>query len=83
MFRILLFAVLKDAAQRDVLELSDSRPDLSVPELLEACARECPAIAKYLPHVRVAADLEYVPNTARVRAEQEIALIPPVAGGSL
>lgn len=83
MFRVLLFAVLKDAAGRDVLELHDPRPELSLPELLQLCAEACPALAKYLPHVRVAIDLEYAPNTARVRSDQEIALLPPVSGGAI
>ncbi len=82
MFRILLFAVLKDAAKRDTLELHDPRPELSLPELLELCEEACPALGKYLPHVRVAIDCEYASGTARVRPEQEIALLPPVAGGA-
>jgi molybdopterin converting factor small subunit len=82
MFRVLLFAVLRDAAGSQVLELDDSREEISVPELLGLCAQNCPAIAKYLPHVRVAVDLEYVTNEARVRQNQEIALLPPVAGGA-
>ena len=81
MYRVLLFAVLKDAARCEVLELQDERPELSLPELLQACAHQCPALSKYLGHVRLAVDCEYVTSDARVRPEQEIALIPPVAGG--
>ena len=56
MFRVLLFAVLKDAAGCGSLEFADSRPELSLPELLEACEKACPALGKYLPYVRVALD---------------------------
>jgi molybdopterin converting factor small subunit len=85
MYRILLFAVLKDAAQREALEIDDPRSSLSVPELLEACAAACPALGKYLSHVRLAVDCEYVAGDdpdVRVRPTQEIALIPPVSGGA-
>ncbi len=82
MFRVLLFAVLRDAAGCDALELHDPRPELSLPELLQLCEAACPALGKYLPHVRVALDCEYAAGTARARPEQEIALLPPVAGGA-
>lgn len=82
MFHVHLFAVLRDAAGRDALEIADPRPELSLPELLLLCEEACPALGKYLPHVRVALDCEYAMADARARPEQEIALLPPVAGGS-
>ncbi len=78
---IQLFASLKDAAKAS--QISVEIPDgSSVSQLLEVVAREFPALQKWLPHCRVALGEEYATGEQIVRAGEEIALIPPVSGGS-
>lgn len=77
---VLLFGALKDAARTDLLRVRIPQT-LSVALLLERIAQECPALEKYLPHVRVAVNCEYSATHAPINAGDEVALIPPVAGG--
>ena len=79
-FPVLLFASLKDAAkaERVVVHLGDGA---TVADLLEACAMEHPVLAAWLPHVKVAVNCEYADANAAIRSTDEIALLPPVAGG--
>lgn len=79
--KIHLFASLKDAAKTSQIELEI--PDgATVAQLLEAVAREFPALEPWLPHCRVALNEEYAANSQIVRDGDEIALIPPVSGGT-
>ncbi len=77
---IQLFAILKDAAKASQIEVEISE-NSSVAQLLGIVAREFPALEKWLPHCRVALNLEYTTVEAIVREGDEIALIPPVSGG--
>ena len=78
---IQLFASLKDAAKTSKIEVEIAE-NASVAQLLEAVARDFPALEKWLPHVRVAVNEEYATNDQIVREGDDIALIPPVSGGS-
>ncbi len=78
---IQLFASLKDAAKASQIE-AEIPDGASVAQLLEAVAREFPSLEKWLPHCRVALNLEYASKDQLVREGDEIALIPPVSGGS-
>ena len=80
-FTLLLFGILRERAQHDHLTLDCERDEMSVAELVEIAAREHSWLRAWLPHIRVAVDCEYVANDARVHCAQEIALLPPVAGG--
>lgn len=79
--QIQLFASLKDAARASQISV-EIPEDASVAALLESVARDYPALEKWLPHLRVALNEEYVKSDQIVREGDEIALIPPVSGGS-
>ena len=82
-FAVLLFGTLKDAAGTDhILVTIPASSPMTVTGLLEHCSHQHPQIARWLPHVRVAVNLEYSGADKTLAAGDEIALIPPVAGGS-
>lgn len=79
---VLLFGTLKDAAGTDRINVNiPASTPASVASLLEACSEQHPQIARWLPHVRVAVNMEYSAAECDLKAEDEIALLPPVAGG--
>lgn len=84
-FSVILFAGLRDAMKSDrlgvVVPAGDGKSTLTVTDLLQACAAQFPLIVEWLPHVRVAVNCEYALPHTRIAAGDEIAFIPPVAGG--
>jgi molybdopterin converting factor subunit 1 len=84
-FRILLFAGLRDALQTDVLEIAlpaGSTPaPFRVADLLAECEKQFPVLRDWLPHIRIAVNLEYSTPETLLHAGDEVAFIPPVAGG--
>ncbi len=78
---VLLFAGLKQAAKTDVLSV-DVPADATVDDLLNALAAAHPHLAAPLSQCRVAVDQEFVASDHRVGNATEIALIPPVSGGT-
>lgn len=79
--QILLFASLKDAL--GCSQLSLEVPESSrVAEVLALLSEREPKVARFLPHVRVARNLDYASLEEEVRDGDELALIPPVSGGS-
>ncbi|MFY1831212.1 molybdopterin converting factor subunit 1 [Myxococcus fulvus] len=78
---VLYFAAARERAgtARERLEVPEGA---TVGEVLRLLAAAHPGLAPLLPHLRVAVDQEFVGVEARVRAGAEVALIPPVAGGS-
>lgn len=80
---IFLFGALKDAAHSDriAVVLPDGVSTLPLSEMLQLLAQQAPALERYLPHVRVAINCEYSSADQNVQCGDEIALIPPVAGG--
>ena len=81
--RVLYFAIVRERLGRedDLVELAGL--DASLDELKQALVALSPALAELLPHVRIAVDQEFVPgDLARLRDGVEVALIPPVSGGS-
>lgn len=78
--RVRLFAILKDAAGTGelTLDLPDGAAVESARELLRA---QFPALGKYLTRVAFAVNHSYVKADARLHADDELALIPPVSGG--
>ena len=79
-FNVLLFGALKDAARADCITVHTPET-LSVSELLQALGQQHVSLKKYLPHVRVAVNCEYSRGEQQLYSGDEIALIPPVAGG--
>lgn len=57
-------------------------PDATVADLRRQLAEDHPAMAALLPRVNVAVDLEVARGDQPLRPGQEIALLPPVAGGA-
>jgi molybdopterin synthase catalytic subunit len=78
---VLLFASLKDAA--GVPQLEAAVPEnADVQWLLAHLGERFPAMARWASHVRVAVNQEYVANDHVLSEGDEVALIPPVSGGS-
>jgi molybdopterin synthase catalytic subunit len=75
-----LFAGLRERAGASEIELELS-PRANVAALKSALEAELPALGS-LAHVRVAVDRSYAPDDTALVPESEIALIPPVSGGS-
>lgn len=77
---VLLFASLKDAAQASSVEVEV--PDGATSEdLRRATGEQFPVLARYLAHVRVAVNQEYAVGAVVLNEGDEVALLPPVAGG--
>lgn len=60
----------------------DVDEDATVADLRDALATAHPSIASLLPSVKVAVDLEVAGDDQALAGAHEIALLPPVAGGS-
>lgn len=78
--RVLFFASLRERVGHDqeVIELPEGADLKALAANLRA---RLPALAPALPHVRFAVNQEFAPPTLRLRAQDEVALIPPVSGG--
>jgi molybdopterin converting factor subunit 1 len=78
---VLLFATLKDriGAARVEIELNDGA---TVKELKVKLAQQFPSIAGYLPNLLVAVDQAFAFDEDLIPTEAEVALFPPVSGGS-
>lgn len=77
---ILLFAMLREKVG-DSITVDLPQGVVSVEELKEACSIQFPQITPWLPHTKVAVNQIYVNGGEMVRCTDEIAFIPPVAGG--
>lgn len=78
--RVRLFASLRERASANELELELDAP-ADVAALKRALEQRHPALGS-LAHVRVAVDREYAAESTALNENAEIALIPPVSGGS-
>jgi MoaE-MoaD fusion protein len=78
---VLYFAMLRERLGRehDVFELPAGA---DVRTARAAIAARCPEIAAFLPRVATAVNQTMAPETQPLGDGDEIALIPPVAGGS-
>jgi MoaE-MoaD fusion protein len=77
-----LFAVLRERAQRDLIEVEIDADFTDLNGLKRAIADSYPALAPLLSIVRVAVNQAFASDEDRIREGDEVALIPPVAGGS-
>jgi MoaE-MoaD fusion protein len=77
---ILFFGIIKDAAGRssDTLEVPDGA---SVRDLLTHYRAKIPAIEGLMSSLAVAVNQQYANADAKLKANDEIALLPPVSGG--
>jgi molybdopterin converting factor subunit 1 len=78
--RLLAFAGARDAVGAAEIDLALDAPCTAAELLDVACAR-WPALAPYRRSLRVAINGTYAAASDRVAAGDEVALIPPVAGG--
>ena len=78
--RVLLFAVIRDAAGTGdvLLELSAGATASSAADQLVI---RYPSLKPYVPRVAFAVNQQYAPATTELHEGDELALIPPVSGG--
>jgi molybdopterin converting factor subunit 1 len=81
LIRVLFFGLLKDLVGRssDAVELPEGA---RVEELLSHYARQFPRLAEMLPTLALSVNQEYSHGDRLLRAGDEVALLPPVSGGS-
>ena len=77
---LLAFAGARDVLGAGELDLSLDGP-CTAGELLEQVCARYPALAPYRGSIRVAVNGEYAGAGDPVKSGDEVALIPPVAGG--
>ena len=81
---MLLFGALRDVMHCDSVAIAVPPEDtstLTVASLLSACREQYPQFAPWLPHLRVAVNCEYSAPETPIQLGDEVAFIPPVAGG--
>jgi MoaE-MoaD fusion protein len=79
--RVLFFGVLKDLAGRaqDSLSLPESA---TLEDVLSHYEHSIPRLKGLLPSLALSVNQEYAAPDAKLRAGDEVALLPPVSGGS-
>jgi molybdopterin converting factor small subunit len=78
--RVQLFAVAKELAGRDTLQV-EVPPGATIDDVRRAVEAAFPTLRTILPHSLWAVDAEYAAGDVAVSESAEIALIPPVSGG--
>jgi molybdopterin converting factor subunit 1 len=80
--RVRLFGGLAERAgsPEDLIELPHAA---TAGDVVRAIEERYPAVAEILSRAQVAVNLEVVPAERRLRPEDEVAVLPPVAGGAL
>src|ERR1039458_10365093 len=79
--RVLFFGVLKDLAGKSSDSL-DVRDGASVRDVLEHYLSEVPRMRESLASLAVAVNQEYAGAETKLKSDDEVALLPPVSGGS-
>ena len=79
--RVLFFGILKDLAGKssDLLELPEA---VSVADVLAHYQARIPRLKDSLPSLAVAVNQQYAAPDTMLKADDEVALLPPVSGGS-
>jgi molybdopterin synthase catalytic subunit len=82
MITVKLFAILKDRAGQEEIQVSFGKG--TVAELLKQVAAVCPALAGFLSPCRILISVnhEFVKQDAPVHDGDEVGLMPPFSGGS-
>ena len=78
--RLRLFAVAKQAAGKDILEL-ELPEGANVGQLRRALVEQVPKLSGVVDRMMFAMDAEYVADQTQLRPDADIACIPPVSGG--
>ena len=79
--RVKLFAVARQRAGQDLVEVEVPSAGATVADLRRAVVNRCPALADVLPHAKIAVNGDYAADASPLPANAEVALIPPVSGG--
>jgi len=79
--RVLFFGMLKDLAGKssDALDMDENA---TVGDVLERCAEQIPRFKEALPSLAVAVNQQYAGAETALNSNDEVALLPPVSGGS-
>ena len=77
-----LFAVCRERVHEDAIEVDIAGDSADLASLRAAISERYPALAPLLPIVRIAVNQAFATDEDRIREGDELALIPPVAGGS-
>jgi molybdopterin converting factor subunit 1 len=80
--RVRLFARARDLAGSDDLTL-DLAAGATVGDLRRALAAECPALAGLVARSAFAVEDEFAGDEVCIAPGQEVALLPPVSGGTM
>ncbi len=80
--RLRLFAVCRDRVGTDHLELDVVSDPCTAADVLAAVQSVAPELADVMPAVRLAVNQRFAEPGDRVTGDDELALIPPVSGGS-
>jgi molybdopterin converting factor small subunit len=78
--RVKLFAVAKELAGRDELEI-DIPGRATIADVKQAVLAAVPALERIVPHSLWTVGTEYVHDNTQLTETSDIALIPPVSGG--
>lgn len=79
---IRLFAVCRDRAGTDRIQLDFPDESVDLDTLRAALAKACPAIAPLLSITRIAVNEGFAQEDQRIKDGDDVALIPPVSGGT-
>jgi len=79
--RVLFFGMLKDASGKrsDEIEIEDGA---TLRDLLAQCAARIPGLKESLGSLAVAVNQQYAGPDTKLKAGDEVALLPPVSGGA-
>ncbi len=79
--RVLFFGVLKEMVGR-ASESLDVPEGTTLADLLTRYERDVPKLKQFLPSIALSINEEYAAVSSRLKAGDEIALLPPVSGGA-
>jgi molybdopterin synthase catalytic subunit len=79
--RVLFFGVLKDLVEKSSVAV-DLPEGALVRDVLEHCVARSPGLKESLASLAVAVNFEYAGPETSLKANDEVALLPPVSGGS-
>ena len=79
--RVLLFGAAREAAGRAELSVEIAAPATAA-SVFEEILAACPELRRFGRSLLVAVNEEYAPPAREVRAGDEVAIFPPVSGGS-
>lgn len=79
--RVLFFGMLKDIVGKSA-ELIDLQDGASVRDLLSVYERRIPALKQALASIALAVNQQYANPNMQLKADDEVALLPPVSGGA-